>query len=948
MRYVIPMWPLALVALAGFIMGNAAEAYFARLFGDIIEAFEGRGGRGWLYFPLMMLAVVVVRAVGEFIGEFFLSRISYRVVHEIRCALFKQLLLMPSAYFDHSARGHLVSRITFNVAQLRDTGTDATKSLIQDGTKVLILVGAMFWVNWRLTLIFLCIAPLVALVVGFASARFRRISRSIQRSMGDVTHVANEAISGYRVVRIYGGESYERRRFFKASRINSSQNLKMVATKVASTQIIQMFVAAAMALLIALLFQPGIAGDMTSGDVVFFVGLAGLLANPIKKLSEVNAKLQRGFAAAEDIFAQLDEMTENDSGRYETDRARGRITFRNVSFSYDNAKGPVLRDIDVTIEPGQTVALVGRSGAGKSTFVSLLPRFYEPGEGRILLDDRPIEEYRLENLRQQIALVTQEVVLFNDTLARNIAYGALEHADNERVREAVVRAHADGFIEALPEGLDTLVGDNGVMLSGGQRQRIAVARALLKDAPILILDEATSALDSTSEKQIQAALDEVMRGRTTLVIAHRLSTIERADMILVLEDGRIVERGRHDELLQRDGAYSALYHSQFKDGEASAPHPPVRPAPRQPVRSSGQPQPVLRKGARGNDTAGHPLVTAWYGERWWLNLLRPLGSVYGWSMRQRRDRFLSGRQSRWRAPVPVIVVGNVTVGGTGKSPLVIWLVQWLEAQGFSPGIVSRGYGGSARRYPLAVDASTSSAVAGDEPPMIAQRTGRPVVVGPDRVAAVQRLLDAGICDVVVADDGLQHYPLERDIEIAVIDGERGLGNGRCLPAGPLREPAARLQSVDFVVVNGTPTGLVAQEWPMQVVPVAFVSLLNGQRGPLTLFESRAVRAVTGIGNPGRFFDTLTSLGLDPVMTSLPDHHVFTTSDLIFDDELPIIVTEKDATKIRELDAAELPPRIWYLEIDVELSDDAEQALRQLLDARGVAPRVDKEPVPAHE
>jgi ATP-binding cassette, subfamily B, bacterial MsbA len=925
MKYVAPLWPFIVLAMVGFVLGNAAEAYFARLFGDIIEAFEHRGDQNWIYFPIMMLVIVVLRAAGEFVGVFFLSRISYEVVHEIRCELFNQLLMMPSAYFDQSSRGHLVSRITYNVAQLRDTATEVSKTLIQDGSKVLILVGAMFWTNWKLTLIFLCIAPLMALVVNYASARFRRISRHIQNSMGDVTHVANEAVNAYRVVRIYGGEAYERSRFTRASRFNSRQNLKMVATKVASTQIIQMFVAVAMALLIALLFQPEIADGMSAGDVVFFVGLAGLLANPIKKLSEVNARLQRGLAAAEDIFSQLDQMTETDTGTYEIDRVQGRIEYRDVSFRYDNAKGDVLRGIDLTIEPGQTVALVGRSGSGKSTMVSLLPRFYDVSAGEILLDGRPLHEFRLSNLRDQIALVTQEIVLFNDTLERNIAYGSLEHADRERVWEAVVRAHADVFIRELPQGLDTVVGENGIMLSGGQRQRIAIARALLKDAPILILDEATSALDSESEQYIRDALEEVMRGRTTLVIAHRLSTIEQADVILVLEGGRIVERGRHHELLDVGGAYAHLHHSQFRDGGGAVPKKQDAPAVVEAERV-----------ARGNlDNGDHPMVRAWYGGQWWPNLLRPVSGVYGWAMRRRRQRYLTGALPSWRAPVPVIVVGNVSVGGTGKSPFVIWLVNWLKAQGFKPGVVSRGYGGSARRYPLPVDATTATVEAGDEAPMIAARTGAPTMVAPDRVAAVRALLESADCDIIVADDGLQHYALARDIEIAVVDGNRQLGNGLCLPAGPLREPSDRLQEVDWVVVNGVPTGLVAEEWPMRVRPIAFVNLLGGHRIAASSFGGAVVHAVCGIGNPSRFYDTLVELGVDPIMASLPDHHVFEASDLVFDDHLPVIVTEKDATKIRELDPTALPPEIWYLEIDLQLSAEAQASLQRLLASRNI-------------
>jgi ATP-binding cassette, subfamily B, bacterial MsbA len=962
MRYVLPMWPLFLLALIGFILGNGAEAYFARLFGDIIEAFEGRTERTWIYFPIAMLIVVVVRAFGEFMGQFFLSRISFRVVHQIRCELFEQLLQMPSGYFDQSTKGHLVSRITYNVAQLRDTATDVSKSFIQDGTKVLILLGAMFWANWKLTMIFLCVAPLVAIVVSYASVRFRRISRKIQSSMGDVTHVTSESVNGYRVVRIYGGEDYERARFVGASVHNSRQNLKMVATKVVSTQIIQFFVAAALALLVALLFQPGVAGDMSAGDVVFFIGLAGLLANPIRKLSEINAKLQRGLAAAEDIFDQLDQEVEQDTGRYQAERVQGYIQYQNVNFSYSGTKGRVLHDINIEIQPGQTVALVGKSGSGKSTMVSLLPRFYELSGGQILLDGRPLTDYALRSLRNQIALVTQEVVLFNDTLERNIAYGVLEQKSPEEIWDAIVRAHADGFISKLPEGLNTVVGDNGIMLSGGQRQRVAIARALLKDAPILILDEATSALDTESEKYIQAALEEVMRGRTTLVIAHRLSTIENADVILVVDDGRIVEQGAHEALLAQGGVYASLYNSQFEEPAAGeGPGAAVKRAPANVARprsasvpapahagsqgtSRGQDGPVAIRPLNGNGRNGlttsrlHGMTEGWYGNAWWTQLLRPVGALYRWQATRRRHGYQIGRYRSWRAPVPVIIVGNITVGGTGKTPFVIWLVNWLKRQGFRPGVVSRGYGGQGI-YPLAVSPETSVVEAGDEAPLIARQTAVPVVVDPDRPRAVRHLLDHHRCDLIVSDDGLQHYQLARDVEILLLDGQRGLGNRLCLPAGPLREPPERLNEVDFVVVNGRQTGLVAPEWTMEVEAAGLSNLHDGEQVSVAQWlgrvSDRRVHAVAGIGNPTRFFKTLASLGFVPIGKGLVDHHLFDGEELLFDDNLPVIVTEKDASKIRALSPERIPVNCWSLDIRAKLTVEGTLALQQLLRDRGI-------------
>ncbi|HEX7037000.1 MAG TPA: lipid A export permease/ATP-binding protein MsbA [Pseudomonadales bacterium] len=942
--YVRPYWPLFVLSVVGFFVGSGAEAFFVKLFGDLIDTWDQTAAHAAYRIPLLMLGAVLVRAVGEVAGELLLSQISFSVVHNVRTQLFDQLLKMPSAYFDASSHGHLVSRITYNVTQLRDTGTDALKSLVQDGGKVLVYVGYMLFLSWKLTLIFAATAPLVALVVAYASRRFRRISQRIQSSMGDVTHVTSEAVTGYRVVRIFGGEDYEQQRFHRSSHYNRRQNLKMVATKVTSTQVIQIFVVAALALLIAMLFRPEISRDLSTGQIVTFLGLAGMLANPIRKLSEVNARLQRGLAAAEDIFGQMDQAPEVDQGTVDVDRVEGRIEFRGVCFSYGedarsaersgadatshdrsaDAPGTVLRDITFTIEPGQTVALVGRSGSGKSTLASLIPRFYEPTAGEILLDGRPLSSYTLASLRRQIALVTQQVTLFNDTIERNIAYGALENADPQAIREAVRRAHADVFVDELPNGLQTVVGDDGVLLSGGQRQRVAIARALLKDAPVLILDEATSALDAESERHIQAALEEVMRGRSTLVIAHRLSTIERADLILVMEDGRIVESGTHRELLERGGTYAALYAAQFKEPPTRTPNETAPPRRRRLPAAIPPARPPSR------------LLRAWYEDSTWIRPLAPLSWLFRRQAERRRMSYLTGERAPWRAPVPVVVVGNIAVGGTGKTPLVIWLAQWLRARGFSPGIVSRGYGGWGGDAPVSVPPDADPERVGDEPPLLAARSGVPVVVCADRVAAVQHLLATHACNLVLADDGLQHYALARDVELAVVDGQRGLGNGRCLPAGPLREPPERLHEVDLVVVNGENA---AEIWPdavtMRVVPRTFVRVLTGERLDVESFVARhdEVHAVAGIGNPGRFAETLAELGLRPILHAYPDHHRFDGGEVLFDDDRPVVCTEKDAVKLRRLET--LPGDCWYLEIDVVLSEEAEARLADVLRNHGI-------------
>ena len=909
------------LAVVGFLCAAVGEMGFAKVLGLIVDAVSAPMPAHMWLFPAMMLGLAILRAFGSVAGEYTLSRISLRAIHMIRSQLFERLLVLPSRFYDKSTQGHLVSRMTFTTGQLRDTTADALKVVVADGLKVVAFLGFMLYQNWALTLAFFVVMPLMGCMVRFASRRFRSLSKRIQRSMGDVTHVTSEAVSGYREMRIFGGQKYERDRFGAASDQNRRQNLKMAVTKSTSVQVIQFLAAAALAALVCLVFQPGIGGDMTPGDLVTYLGIAGALANPIKKLSEVTERLQRGLSAADEIFAQLDERAEQDAGTLAVDRVRGEIRFENVSFGYGADRPPVLRDVSLTVQPGQTVALVGRSGAGKTTLASLIARFYEPSNGCIRLDGVPLPDYRLSCLRRQIALVTQNVTLFNDTLANNIAYGGLASADQAAIAAAVERAHAKGFVENLPDGLATIVGDNGVLLSGGQRQRVAIARALLKDAPVLILDEATSSLDAVSEARVQAALEEVMRGRTTIVIAHRLSTVERADVIAVVEDGAIVESGDHASLMAAAGPYAKLYESQFKQdrGAAAAPRKKKRPAKALPVA-----------------TTFEPLVRGWYDGRFWPRLLWPLGALFAWFAGRRRRRFLRGTAAAWRASVPVVVVGNITVGGTGKTPLVIWLARWLAERGRKPGVVSRGYGGKAS-YPLLVNRKTPAARCGDEAAMIARRAGCPVAVDPNRPRAVRALLASADVDIVLADDGLQHYALARDVEIAVVDGQRGVGNGLCLPAGPLREPVSRLRDCDWVVANGAAPGVVANESVMVAAPLALVNLATGERSSPEDFVQRAgvvegTVAIAGVGNPARFQATLAGMGLAPTLVAFPDHHRLTVADVARPEAAAVVMTEKDAEKLRDSDP---PSNCWYLEIEMRFVAPVDETLGRLFAARGI-------------
>lgn len=562
LTYVKSHWFAFTLSIVGFLIYAGSMPAFAMVMEYLIEAIPKNEPSDRWFIPVWLMGIFAVRGFGSFMGNYYSSRVSFSVVHTLRTQLFTQLTSMPGNYFDNNNSGHLISRITYNVGQVTGAATEAFKVIVREGFTVIGLLGYLVYQDWKLTLIFLGVGPLIGLLVWQVGLRLRRLSSKVQNSMGDVTHIASEMINGYRVMRSFGGEDYENKRFDDASQNNLQQNMKIVTTSSINTPIIQLLVAAAMGFVmyLALTFM----GTSDPGAFVAYITAASLIPKPVRQLSEVNSTIQQGIAAAHSIFEQLDQDSEEDSGTLEVERAKGFLRIRNLNFSYDG-ENPVLKNINLDIEPGKTVALVGKSGSGKSTLASLIPRFYHHHDGEISIDDIPIQQYTLRSLRAQIALVNQQVNLFNDTVFNNIAYGTLAASNPDDVQAAADAAHATEFIVRLPEGLQTLIGEDGVRLSGGQRQRLAIARALLKNAPLLILDEATSALDTESERGIQAALEEVMKNRTTLVIAHRLSTIESADTIVVMEDGEIVERGSHANLMELQGHYAKLHARQFAE-----------------------------------------------------------------------------------------------------------------------------------------------------------------------------------------------------------------------------------------------------------------------------------------------------------------------------------------------------------------------------------------------
>ena len=565
LKYSLPYWKIFVFAVIGMVIYAGTEVSFAQILEQMMDdGFIEKDPDSIFWVPILLVVIFAVRIIGTFLSEYGMAMIARNVIRDLRAKVFNKIIVLPTRYLDVTSSGSILSKMVYDIEQLAAATSGVVMVLIRDGITVIGLLVWMLYKNPLLTLVLFVIAPFVVVIVYAISKRFRTIGKRIQNSMGGVTDITEESIKANQEIKIFGGQDFETNRFLNTNEYNRRQHLKLVATNAISNPTIQLMVAIAFAVMIYMATSPAFIPDMTAGKfVAFLMGMVMLLQHA-KRLTTINMTLQKGIAAAESVFGFIDLEEEMDQGKKEIEKIKGDVKFNNVNFAYASEHENVLSDITLHIKAGETVAFVGRSGAGKSTLVSLLPRFYDKASGEITIDDCGIETLSLKNLRSHIALVSQNVTLFNDTVAHNIAYSDLDGVDDDKIRNAAKSANALSFIEDLPDGFDTVVGEDGVLLSGGQRQRIAIARAIFKDAPILILDEATSALDTESERSIQTALDELIKTRTTLVIAHRLSTIEGADKIVVLDKGKIVELGTHKELLSKQGHYAALHNMQFK------------------------------------------------------------------------------------------------------------------------------------------------------------------------------------------------------------------------------------------------------------------------------------------------------------------------------------------------------------------------------------------------
>ncbi|MFT5224678.1 MAG: subfamily B ATP-binding cassette protein MsbA [Polaribacter sp.] len=908
---------MAVIAMIVFAGTEAAFAYIMKPMLD--EGFIGGDPFIIKMIPIAIILIFLVRMVTIFTRIYCMDYIGRNVINSLRQTMFDKLITMTSTEYDQSSSGAILTRFSFDVERVATSVSSALTVFIQDTLRIIVLLGYMFWLNWQLTCVFLLAGPIIFLVVVKLTGRFRRLSKSIQSSMGDVSMIAQEVIDSNRIVKIFGGVDFERKKFAEINQNNLKLHLKLSVAKAVSVPFVQFIISIAFAAIVAFATSESMRGIITTGDFVSFIIAMTMVLVPMRVLSSINASIQEGIAAGESIFAFTASESEEDTGKIRLDRTKGQLSFKNIALKYHNNNELVLDNISFNVAPNQTIAIVGRSGSGKSSLVNLIPRLYELDGGEILLDGERIQDYKLKDLRRQIAYVGQDVRLFNDTIRNNIAYGLSDAVSDEQIIEAAKQAFAWEFIETLPEVLNTKVGERGVLLSGGQRQRIAIARALLKDAPILILDEATSALDTESERYIQNAIENLMTNRTTLVIAHRLSTIEHADRILVLDQGKLLEQGDHHGLLELNGTYAKLHSMQFRDIDASV------------TELTGiTNQPEIQSITLDKSVMSHWMMASTQRRQgWWLwsinplaIALMPLSLLYYLLSRVRRLCYHIGLLSSTRLPVTTIIVGNVTLGGNGKTPVVIALFRLLKDKGYQPAIVTRGYKSGNEDKVQILSGGQINIGAGDEANMISEICHCPVGVGSNRIESAEQILaQFPDTNIILSDDGLQHYGLKRDIEI-VVCRLVAFGNGLMIPAGPLRETRRRLDKAD-ITINRDGNQIVES--------LNEVWNLNdpSNKVHITQFKGRQVHALAGIGFPETFFASLVQVGIDPIAHEFPDHYAFTPSDLELKPDLPILVTHKDAVKLKGVSNH----NIWVVPLGIDFSTDLENEILQLLETK---------------
>ena len=890
---------LFFLSIIGFILFAAADISAVEWLKQVISYINesNENPLNPLNLALFLAFISVIRGIGFYVGNYFMANVGLKVVHSLREDLISSLLYQPMSFFDQASKGEIVNRIIFTTNQITGAATNALKILVKEGFLLIGLFIYLLYLSWKLTLVILVIAPLIGVIVSIAGKRLRRVAKKIQDVMGIVTQVSNEIASGAREIKSFNNESGEEERFKRANDENLKQNLKMESTGNITTPLIQVFVAFALAAMSYLALTNLSELNLPSESFVAFFTAAGLMARPIRQLSSLNAVIQRGLAAAEDIFSAIDTAPEKyDEGLDINKTLEGEVEIENVSFSYSHDSEPVLKNISISAKKGETIALVGKSGSGKSTIVNLLNRFYDDYEGRIRIDGYDIKKIKLTDLRNSISYVSQDPTLFNDTVKNNIAYG-LDEVSDSAVFQAAREANAYEFIMNLPEGFNTIIGDKGTTLSGGEKQRVAIARALLKQSSILIFDEATSALDNESEKEIQAAIEKASQNKTTFIIAHRLSTVEKADKICVLENGEITQAGTHNELIKEEGLYNVL---------------------------QGKPELVEEAITTDSDIDFVPTLInekkSFWDEYNFGNIaLTPLSFLY-WAVSSFKNTFIKPKPSSDNE-IPVVVVGNVTVGGNGKTPLVSQIAIDLKNIGYKPGIILRGYKGSFTGTKLIGDDTTAKEV-GDEA-IFHHNRGFNVVVDRDRARALSYLERHTDCDIVISDDGLQHSALRRDFEVVVEDANRNFGNQLFLPAGPLRDNIWKTKMVDLFIYSGRKEG---NDNFFELEPESWVNLDTGDSYLVEDYPfGKTANVVSGIANPNRFLKTLNSLKVNFDYRLFPDHHYFSKKDIEFGFERPILTTEKDAARMGDKFKGK---NIWYLKMGVKLNTNISKLITE--------------------